>query len=289
MREKYPGFGPKKLCEKLGYRIHPRTASRILSRLGLSIQAQAIPEPCIRFERSCANELWQMDFKGLKRRARDYEILSVLDDAARFCVCLRAVKDLSTESAWGALWDAFGEYGLPEAILTDNGSAFSGGWTKTLSCFEVRLLKLGIKPLHGRPYHPQTQGKVERFHGTLQRDLGTQLLQPSLLDAENVLRDWREFYNWERPHEAVGQKTPGGVYQASIRTRPAKLPEPEYPSGSQTRKVDASGFFHYKGRMYKAGRGLVGERIAIVICEQNVHVLFANYDLGPLELLVSKV
>jgi transposase InsO family protein len=290
MRQRYPGFGPKKLCQKLDGRLHPRTASRILARQGLSVQAaHTVPEVPIRFEREHPNELWQVDFKGLKRRARSYEILSVVDDAARFCICLRAVRDLSTQSAWEALWDAFGEYGLPDAVLTDNGSAFTGAWTKSLSQFEVRLLRLGVRPIHGRPCHPQTQGKVERFHGTLQRDLGESLLQPSLSHAQDLLQTWREFYNWDRPHEAVGQRVPGVLYKASVKTRPSCLPEPEYPTAAHTRKVDAGGLFTYKGTAYKAGKGLIGERLGLMEAEQGMHVFFAQLDLGPLELFTTKV
>lgn len=104
-----------------------------------------------------------MDFKGLRYPRLGYELLSVIDDATRFCLALRAVSDQSFVCVWETLWDLFGTYGLPECVLCDNGSAFRSCATPLPSRLEMRLLHLGVRVIHGRPYHPQTQGKVDAF------------------------------------------------------------------------------------------------------------------------------
>jgi transposase InsO family protein len=293
LKDRYPGFGPLKLCALMDAPLNPRTAARILERHGRSEKRLLEPEEILqRFERSQSNELWQMDFKGLKRRGQGYEILSVLDDATRCCVALKVLPDQRLASVWEALWALFGEVGLPAEILSDNGPAFGGGGTWRISQLDAMLLRLGIRPTHGRPYHPQTQGKVERFHGTLQREVGTKLYAPTTEAAQRRLEQFRVFYNWERPHQAIGQRFPGSLYSPSKRIRPSTLPEPNYPAGSQLRQVDQGGHFMFKGQDHKAGRGLARQTIAIQACPETgtLQVYFCGFKLAKLEdLKVSRM
>ena len=123
---------------------------------------------------------------------------------------------------WEALWDLFGTYGLPDSLLCDNGPAFRAGAGRLPSTLAVRLMRLGVALTNGRPYHPQTQGKVERFHGTLQRELGPALRQPTREEAARVYASFRNRYNWERPHEAISLRMPRRHLRAvaSQKTRP---------------------------------------------------------------------
>ncbi|MBX3121395.1 MAG: DDE-type integrase/transposase/recombinase [Fimbriimonadaceae bacterium] len=267
LKARYPFWGAKKLLA-IGWPdaeapMSLRTANRILERAGLVCESHKVQEASQRFERAFPNELWQMDFKGLKAPRLPYEALSVVDDATRFCIALRAVPDQSFASVWSVLWDVFAEYGLPECILCDNGPAFRAFATPLPSRLEMRLLRLGVRTSHGRPRHPQTQGKVERFHGTLHRELGVSLRQPDAKTAQSVYEGFRVRYNWERPHEALGMQPPGSAYSLSARPRPSKLPEQELPEGALSRKVDDYGNFGYRSQRYKIGRGLAGERVEL--------------------------
>lgn len=284
LKARYPTLGPKKLSVMMQGRIEQRTAGRILKRHGLTCASRNPPETYCSFERAYPNELWQMDFKGLKRRPPRYEVLSVVDDATRRLIALQAIPNQQLETFWPVLWEAFGEYGLPDSILTDNGASFRCFATWRLSRMDVLLIRLGIHPAHGRPYHPQTQGKVERFHRTLQDHAKGNLIQNSITEVQPILDDFHSFYDWIRPHESIGQRPPGTVYASSKRSRPSQIPEVTYESRVAVRKVCKGGFFKFKGEEYRAGKGLIGEPVGI--CQNEVDgefiVYFGTYRLGLL-------
>lgn len=154
-----------------------------------------------------------------------------------------------------------------------------------------RLWKLAIRTVHGRPAHPQTQGKVERFHRTLEEDWGEQFRQPSLRTAE---REWpwlvRE-YNSERPHEACqccalrGMQVPGRVYQPSARQRPDELPEATVSDQGVGRRVDASGKLRHGGSVYRVGMGLAKELVEVREENDGEVVYFAGFRIAPLNEL----
>jgi transposase InsO family protein len=216
-----------------------------------------MPQEFTRFERADCNELWQSDFKRIGRRRVSRETVTLLDDASRFCLAVAPVIDQTLTSWWEVFWEACGAYGPPEAVLTDNGPAFRNNATWRWSSMDLRLALLGIRSLHGRPYHPQTQGKVERLHGTLERE------HPNSEPTQQTLESFRTRYNWERPHEALDMKTPGTRYVPSPRKRPDKLPEPFFPKGTVTRVPDMNGVFSYKGKRYKAGKAFAQGPIGI--------------------------
>jgi hypothetical protein len=167
-------------------------------------------------------------------------------------------------SAWSVLWDAFGEHGLPEELLCDR--AFAGGHPglPTVSWIEGRLIRLGIRPIHGRPYHPQTQGKVERLHGTLEREVWPYVDRSSQKAFARVLERWRqEVYNTVRPHESLGGHPPSSRYAPSPRPRPGKLPAAAYPAGSVLRRVANGGDVSWQGCRVLVGAGLVGEWVRV--------------------------
>jgi transposase InsO family protein len=243
-----------------------RTVDRILTRHGhTQPQAPARP-PLQRFERETCNELWQMDFKGMGKPRASYFPLSVLDDHSRFCLCFEPLPTQTQAEVWSQLWRLFGEFGLPEAILTDNGSCFSGTWSQRPSGLEMQLWRLGIRTVQGRPYHPQTQGKVERFHRTVDVELvarGQALRQADQAQARQVYAPVIHSYNWCRPHEALAMRVPGAVYVPSPRLRPTRLPEHELAEQAIKRKVQVTGEVSYQGRMYRVSKALAGATLEV--------------------------
>ncbi len=273
-----PAWGAKKIAAVLWGEQSPvcvRTVDRILSRSGLVKVKVPLADP-LRFERERPNELLQMDFKGLGSPPAGYSPLTVLDDATRFVLALEPLADHRTNSILSALWELFGEYGLPDGILTDNESCFAEISRCGPSRLEAQLWLLGIDTGHGRPRHPQTQGKVERFHRTLEDEFGPWLRQPCIQDARMAYRAMLDDYNYCRPHEAIGMRCPGSLYTPSQRRRPHRMPVHEPPEGAVLRKVDASGKFVWKGQRYRAGHGLAGEFVEIREGQDDWEVYFAG-------------
>jgi hypothetical protein len=134
------------------------------------------------------------------------------------------------QTAFAVLWDAFGEFGLPGSMLCDNAFGTSYSTPKTISWFDAQLIRLGISPIHGRPYHPQTQGKVERLHGTFQRELWPTIRRDSLDHfAADLTRFRRQVDNTQRPHEALGDQPPLSRYRPSSGAGSSNIP-PAPPS-----------------------------------------------------------
>jgi len=275
-------WGPRKihrlLCDRGLSMPSVRTVANILVRRDCITCAQARPEPLPPqpFERPEPNQLWQLDHKGPIEVAREKICpLTVLDDCSRYCLCFAPVRDVTMPTAWNVLWGLFADVGMPESILCDN--AFKGTYMSPgLSWFDARLVRLGIHPIHGRAYHPQTQGKVERLHGTIQRELVNFNARRDTLEhfAEDA-EQWRMTYNTIRPHEALGDLSPAARWKPSPRPRPAQLPEVSYPSDAMTRRVSFSGDIRYHGARILVGRGLTGQTVRLEEQEQQLVVHYA--------------
>lgn len=253
-----------------------RTVANVLTRLGC-ISAPTAPQPStLSFERSQPNELWQCDFKGPLEIARQkIHPLTVLDDHSRYLFCIRPCLDLTMATAFTVLWDVFGEVGLPDSILCDNAFGSTFQVPQTPSWFEAQLIRLGIRPIHGRPYHPQTQGKVERIHGTFEAELYPRIRHDSLDHFTTDSEHWRRtVYNTVRPHESLGDWPPASRYRPSLKRRPTVVPEVEYPPGSVLRKVSSVGDIRWHCYRVLAGRGLVGQHVRI---EDRGHELAIYY------------
>jgi transposase InsO family protein len=253
-----------------------RTCAAVLARhgrVGPRGPAPAPPDALQRFERAAPNELWQADFKGPVEVARRRVMpLSVIDDHSRYLLAFRPCADRTMATAWAVLWDVFGECGLPQQLLCDGGfkaqqGRYAGAPAPGLGWFDARLIRLGIRPCHGRPRHPQTQGKVERLHGSSDREL-------TYFDArrdtpEHYAADcerWRATFNTLRPHEALADAPPATRWRpARDRPRPATLPEPGgfYPPGAELRRVGASGDVRVDGCRVLCGRGITGQHVRL--------------------------
>jgi len=276
------GWGPRKIVAYLRNQNQPtvptRTAAAILQR-HKRIAIEPAPEVADqRFERSQPNELWQVDFKGYVEVARKKVYpLTVLDDHSRFLLALGCGENVTMAQAWKVLWNVFGEYGLPEAILCDNAFGSSG---MGVSWFEGRLMRLGIRATHGRPYHPQTQGKVERLHGTLEREVFPRLDRGDRAAFESGLDRWRrEVYNAVRPHESLGDVAPASRWRPSTRSRPKALPVVEYAAGAVLRRVSTVGDVKWCGCKVLAGNGLVGEWVRVEESADSVTLYYGPHRI----------
>jgi hypothetical protein len=227
-----------------------------------------------RFERDAPNELWQMDFKGPLCPAERVGPLSVLDDHSRYVVVLQKVASTSGDLVREHLQGAFCDCGVPEGMLMDHGIPWWNaqspqGFTK----LSLWLMKQGIALHWGRIRHPQTQGKVERFHGELQRSLQR---RPPRADLQDWLDEFRWEHNQVRPHEALGMQTPATRWRRSERTYDPHPPLWEYPAGSRVLQVDSDGKIKLKGEHWLISRALSGERIQLVPREQRVLVYYGR-------------
>jgi transposase InsO family protein len=225
------------------------------------------------FEYARPNQLWQFDHKGPVEIARQKHYpLTVLDDHSRFCLCFEPLINVTLAAAWPVLWGLFGEYGMPEAMLSDRAFAADRG----VSDLDQRLIRLGIKPIHGRGYHPQTQGKVERLHGTLERELLGFKARTESLEHFRADRDkWRQTYNLLRPHESLGDQPPISRYRRSTIPRPATLPDIEYAAGAELRRVSQVGDIHYRKVRITVGRALARQYVRIEERDAEVAVYYS--------------
>ena len=256
VRAENPAWGGKtirKVLEDSGCEALPcvKTCCNILKRNGcIDPEESAKHKPYQRFEREACNELWQTDFKG------DFQLLdgsrcfplTILDDHSRFSVMIDAKP--STLGVKESFRQAFLSFGMPEAVLSDNGSQFAGfrgGYTS----FERWLMDHEILPIHGRIMHPQTQGKIERFHRTMNQELLKNTRFADLNDADMQLQNWRRKYNEVRPHEALGMKPPAQVYIPSTRLYTDVVARYDYDGSCQVYKVNNWGYLRWaSSRIY---------------------------------------
>lgn len=276
LRRKEPVWGGRKIRHRLlldGVAELPAasTITDILRRNGLLSPPLRPQRDLVRFEAEQPNDLWQMDFKGhFETAAGTCYPLTVLDDHSRFLLCLAACSDQKTETVKAQLLRLFRIYGLPKCILCDNGPPWGGDAKHRLTKLCAWLMRLGITVKHGRPYHPQTQGKDERFHRTLKAELLLRREAEWLeLDEVQVAFDvYRPHYNEYRPHQALGGMPPAWRYTASARALPDRLPEPVYEASDVLRRVQKDSRFDFRGRSYRLGKAFIGQTIALRANEQ---------------------
>jgi transposase InsO family protein len=262
-----------------------RTVHSVLARHGRVPDREVSPQATLRFERPTPNELWQMDHKCDVEiaRVRRYQ-LSILDDHSRYLLRMAAVGDCAITTAFRVLWELMGEVGMPRSILCDNAFSTAFSAPATLSWFDANLICLGIRPIHGRPYHPQTQGKIERFHGTLDREFLPRADRSSLGAYRRDARHWQKHYNTVRPHEAIGDVPPADRWRPSDLRRPPRVPEPQYPAGSVLRKVGGEGSITWRCRRIAVGAGLKGRPIRVQESESSIDLYFAHIRIRSVPL-----
>lgn len=264
------------------------TVTEILRRNGkLEQRASEHPGPYQRFERGQPNELWQMDFKG------DFPLLdgqrchplTVIDDHSRYALCTEACGNEQDHPTRERLASVFRRYGLPDAMLMDNGSPWGDSGGGRFTAFSVWLLRLNIRVTHGRPYHPQTQGKDERLHRTLKAEVALDRLA-NLDECQRAFDKWRYSYNHHRPHQGIDMATPIERYQPSKRSFPERLPPIEYDRGDIVRKVDKESYISFKGRRIKVGKPFRGEWVALRPSAEDgcLDIYFCAHQIGTIDL-----
>lgn len=291
LRQQYPAWGPRKLARRLrelGYRQvpSPSTITAVLRRRGLLTPTPA-PHAFQRFEHPEPNALWQMDFKGHFALARGRcHPLTILDDHSRFNVALKACANEQGAVVQQHLTHVFRCYGLPQRLLVDNGPPWGSDAAHALTPLTLWLMRLGIEVTHSRPYHPQTLGKDERFHRTLKLELLRRTFFLDLVHCQQHFDSWRDIYNLERPHEALGMEVPASRYQPSPRPFPESLPPIEYWPGDEVRKVQDKGRVCYRGRVFRVSKALRGQPVALRPGDEDhlLSVYFCNSRVGTLDL-----
>lgn len=270
LRQAHPAWGGRKLQRRLSHLGHralpsPSTITAILHRHGLiEPEASQKAQPFVRFEHEAANQLWQMDFKGHFAMATGRcHPLTVLDDHSRFNLTLHACRDEQGATVQGVLTETFRRYGLPERMLMDNGAPWGNDASHPLTPLTVWLIRLGVGVSHSRPYHPQTQGKDERFHRTLNVELLSRHRFEDLAACQHRFDRWRDSYNLERPHESLKMDVPAQHYQPSQRIFPETLPAIEYGPAETVRKVQAKGEVFFKGYVFRISKALRSYPVAL--------------------------
>ena len=291
VRDKHPAWSGRKINRYLLNNGVPAeqlaahsTVTQILKRASKIQQknSSCCGAKIVRFERSEPNELWQMDYKGhfpMSCGLRCHP-LTVLDDCSRFLIGLHASDNEQTESTQQILINAFRCYGLPDAILCDNGPPW-GSPGGEYSALEVWLIRLGIRVLHGRPYHPQTQGKAERFHQTLKYDLLKRHQWINLHDSQKRFDQFRYTYNHDRPHESIDMQVPAQRYYPSRRNYHKNISVLEYDEGELLRVVKKKGEITFKSLNFYIGQAFQGTTICL---KQTKHPLRYHVYLGSLPI-----
>ena len=293
MRLQHPAWGGKTIraaLEAAGVKGLPsdKTCCNILKRNGLIAPEESAKHTAfVRYEKEHCNEMWQTDFKGdflLGNGVRCYP-LTILDDHSRFSI--RIDPKTSASGVKDSFILAFKEYGLPNSVLSDNGAQFAGAHNG-LSFFERFLMDLDILPIHGRPIHPQTQGKIERFHRTLKQE-ALRVTPANMEEAKARLENWRWLYNEVRPHHALGMKTPSSIYTPS--TRPYYIPKPYvYDEGAKLIKVNNWGYLRFASWQIFLSEAMANTLVEIRFDENDsFSILYRNYKIASVDALEGKL
>ena len=291
IRDTY-NWGARKVAHCMGrdhqVPIAKSTVHSILQRYGRVSPPAVSAGGYQRFEQERPNQLWQMDFKGhfaLGNGERCHP-LTVLDDHSRYALCLQACDNQRGDTVKERLTATFRRYGLPERMLMDNGSPWGNDREHQHTPLTVWLLQLGIGVTHSRPYHPQTQGKDERFHRTLKVEVLAQRVFADFARMQLRFNDWRHCYNQRRPHEALAMNVPASRYQVSQRSFPEQLPPLEYGSTDKVRRVQGDGKISFGNRQFHVGKAFFGHAVALRVTPVDglFEIYFATHRITTINL-----
>jgi transposase InsO family protein len=264
------------------------TVWRVLKREGL-ITPQPHKRPRSSYVRFCAelpNECWQTDITEWRLACgTEVDVMGVLDDHSRLCVAAKVFARAKAADVVATFYEATAVWGFPASVLSDNGAVYTAAPRNGRCAFESELIALGIAYKHSRPYHPQTCGKVERFHQTLKKHLQS---QPSA-DSASVLQDQLDrfvgYYNEVRPHRSLARKTPAEAFAARIKAEPPA--DNGYPPARHYRvrhdKIDATGTvtLRYRSRLHHVGVGRAHkrQRVLVLVADRDVRVLSVEGEI----------
>jgi transposase InsO family protein len=302
-RRKRPKYGPKKLYELLVREHGPQglpavsTIAKIIAKRGLAGKRGRRPRKgqIVRLDRpaltqaSRPNEVWAVDFKGWFKTGDGSRCdpLTVTDLHSRFVICVKAVPAPTQRVVRRVFSGVFRKYGLPEAIRVDNGPPFASLGLAGLSKLSVWWTRLGIRVEFIRPASPQMNGSHERMHRTLKAE-ATQPASDNLRAQQRRFDRWRQRFNHERPHEAIGMRRPADLYQPSSRRYNGRDKMIKYPKDYIVRPVSSSGYLRYGGTNYFVGEAFAGALIGLhKNSSHETELYFANKLLGKLETQVQ--
>jgi transposase InsO family protein len=263
----------------------PATISRILHQAGL-ITPQPRKRPrssYTRFEMAQPNEMWQSDFIHWRLAdGTDVEILNWLDDHSRYLLSSSVHAPVTGDDVVSVFLGLIEQYGPPAATLTDNGSVYTSRFTGGRNAFEYVLPLLGIRQKNGSPGHPQTQGKTERFHQTLQRWLAVRPTARTLAELQQQLDQFREHYNERRPHRALQRRTPGQAYRATPKAVPASNGHAPGHYRLRYDRLDVKGKMTLRraGRMHHLHAGVEHARKRVLAFADDHQVTVAELTTG---------
>ena len=261
------------------------TVWRILKRNGL-ITPQPHKRPkssFIRFEAQLPNETWQLDSTPWQLAdGSPVEILNFLDDKSRVALASRALVTVKSADPVQVLHSASNTFGLPASLLSDNAAVFTGRTRRGKVLLELELERLGIVFKHSTPYHPQTCGKVERFHQTLKRFLRKQSPAGSIAELQFQLDTFRDYYNNRRPHRALDRQTPLAVFNALIKAKPSQQPAPVDHRVRRDR-IDSSGkvTLRYLGKLHHipVGTAHKNRKVRLLVAGPDVRIITDDGEL----------
>jgi transposase InsO family protein len=299
LRQAHMRWGPRKL-KRILERDQPgrnwpatSTVSEIVKRAGLVVarkkrrRTEAYTAPLAHAVGS--NRVWCADFKGWFRAQDGARVdpLTISDAWSRYLLRCQAVEKTDTERVRAIFEAAFSEYGLPDAIRTDNGAPFASSALGGLSRLSVWWIKLGIVPERIAAGHPEQNGRHERMHRTLKQDVAP---GENWRAQQRALDGFRFDFNHVRPHEALGMQTPASVYLPSVRCYPDREPEVQYPDNMHVRMVKAHGHFRWKKHDVFLSEVLWGEPVGMLEeLDKTYTVYFANLPLAHFDPATCKL
>jgi transposase InsO family protein len=297
MRKDHPRWGARRIrTELVRAGIDPpaiSTVHRVLVRNGLvSAQPPRRPRADKRFEREIANDLWQIDATQiLLGDGTKGWVVDLIDDHSRYLLAALAGPAATGELAWDAFETAATRYGLPRQVLSDNGLCFTGRLHGVEVMFQTSLKDLGVEMINSAPYHPQTLGKLERFHRTLKEWLSDEGPPFDLEHLQELLDGFRFHYNRRRPHQGIDDQTPAERYgtkplpPAQIRLPgPEEMTGPTYPPHSILRKVASSGNLGYSGKLIQVGGRWAGAQVRIIPLGELIHIYYGEMVIRTLTI-----
>jgi transposase InsO family protein len=264
----------------------PSTAAAILKRAGMVAdrkrRRRANPTGLPPNAAGTSNDVWGTDFKGHFKMGdgRYCYPLTMQDCSSRFFLRCQGMHNNTCEFAKPVYEDAFREYGLPNAILSDNGSPFGSATFSGLTDLSAWWVRLGIDVLRIEPGHPEQNGRLERLHGTLKLE-ATRPPKASLNAQQRVFNRFRREFNEERPHEAIGNMTPSSAYTPSTKSYPGRVPKPEYPGTFEVRRLNKNGEVHFQSYRFTISRSLRFDDVGFEAIEDGMwRVHFYALQLG---------
>jgi transposase InsO family protein len=233
----------------------------------------------VRFVAELPNEMWQTDVTHVYLAdGRQVEILNFIDDHSRLCVASKVYGITTSRDVVRTFTKAAGTWGFPASVLSDNGAIYTASYRNGIAAMETELLSLGIEFKHSRPYHPQTCGKIERFHQTMKKFLAKQPQATTTRQLQHQIDRFVTYYNEIRPHRAIKRRTPLEAFEARTKARPRRRGVKTDGYRVRHDKVDDAGSvtLRYQSRLHHIG---VGRRFA----RQQVTMLVAGRDIRILD------